>query len=447
VANILVVDDEVKMCVILQGMLEERGHRVATAQDGRKAQELVAGQEFEVVITDLKMSPVDGLQLLQAVKKASPETEVVLMTAYASVQTAIEAMKQGAYDYIIKPFDLDEMGLLVDRILEKKRLVLENRQLREQVGGNRGREMVAGKSPQMKELFALVDKVAPSDVTVLIRGESGTGKELVAEAIHRRSPRAGGPLVAVNCAALTETLLDSELFGHEKGAFTGAVKKKLGRFELAQGGTIFLDEIGDVTAALQAKLLRVLQEKTFVRVGGTETITANIRLIAATNRDLEQAIGQGHFREDLYYRLSVFPIRVPPLRERREDIPDLAGFFLQKRGRRFEDIDPEAVDQLMHYDWPGNVRELENVIERAVILAAGGETIGLTHLPLSSRSTPQAVSPGEELNLERLERQSILQALQKSGGNKSGAARLLGITRRTLYSRMERLGLRQGSGD
>ncbi len=446
-ANILVVDDEVKMCVILQGMLEERGHRVSTAGNGREAQELIAGQEFDVVVSDLKMSPVDGLELLQAVKKTSPETEVVLMTAYASVQTAIQAMKQGAYDYIIKPFDLEEMGLLVDRILEKKRLVLENRQLREESLGDRGREMVAGKSTQMKQLFTLVDKVAPSDVTVLILGESGTGKELVAEAIHRRSPRAGGPLVAVNCAALTETLLESELFGHEKGAFTGAIRKKLGRFELAQGGTVFLDEIGDVTAALQAKLLRVLQEKTFVRVGGTETITADIRLIAATNRNLEQAIGAGHFREDLYYRLSVFPIRVPPLRERREDIPDLVAFFLQKRGRKLPDVDQAAIDQLMRYDWPGNVRELENVIERAVILAAGGERIGLDHLPLFSAAATSASAPGGELNLEKLERQSILQALQKSGGNKSAAARLLGITRRTLYSRMERLGLRGDSED
>jgi len=441
-ANILVVDDEVKMCIILQGMLEDRGHRVTTSRDGGEAQKLVAGQDVDVVISDLKMSPVDGLQLLRAVKKSSPDTEVVLMTAYASVQTAIQAMKQGAYDYIIKPFDLDEMGLLVDKILEKKRLVFENRQLREELHGAEGREMVAGKSPQMQEMFTLVDKVAGSDVTVLIRGESGTGKELVAEAIHHRSPRVGGPLVAVNCAALTETLLDSELFGHEKGAFTGAIKRTLGRFELAQGGTIFLDEIGDVTAALQAKLLRVLQEKTFVRVGGTETISANVRLIAATNRDLEKAIHSGLFREDLYYRLSVFPILVPPLRERREDIPELVKFFLHKRGRQLEDIDRAAVDQLMDYNWPGNVRELENVIERAVILAAG-EKIEVSHLPLFSASMGSAALSREELNLEKLERQSILQALQKSGGNKAEAARLLGITRRALYSRMERLGLRK----
>ncbi len=302
--------------------------------------------------------------------------------------------------------------------------------------------MVAGKSPKMRQLFTLVDKVAGSDVTVLIRGESGTGKELVAEAIHRRSPRTGGPLVAVNCAALTETLLESELFGHEKGAFTGAIKRTLGRFELAQGGTIFLDEIGDVTAALQAKLLRVLQEKTFVRVGGTETISANVRMIAATNRDLEKAIHDGHFREDLYYRLSVFPILVPPLREHREDIPELVEFFLRKRGRQLEDIDRAAVDQLMDYHWPGNVRELENVIERAVILAAG-ERIEVSHLPLFSASMGSAALSRDELNLEKLERQSILQALQKSGGNKAEAARLLGITRRALYSRMERLGLRK----
>jgi DNA-binding NtrC family response regulator len=444
-ANILVVDDEVKMCVILQDMLEERGHRVTAVQDGEEARKLVASQDFDVIISDLKMSPIDGLELLQAVKKISPEAEVVLMTAYASVQTALQAMKRGAYDYIIKPFDLDEMGLLVDKIVEKRRLVLENQQLREELHTAERKEMVIGKSPEMRRVLSLVEKVADSDVTVLIRGESGTGKELVAEAIHRHSPRAAGPLVAVNCAALTETLLDSELFGHEKGAFTGAIKRKLGRFELAQGGTIFLDEIGDITASLQVKLLRVLQEKKFVRVGGTETISADVRLIAATNRNLEQAIRDGHFREDLYYRLSVFPIVVPPLRQRREDIPNLVEFFLQKRGRRLEDIEPPALDQLNQYDWPGNVRELENVIERAVILAAGRGKIGVSHLPLFSASFSTTSLPGEDLNLDQLERQSILEALQRSGGNKAEAARLLGITRRALYSRMERLELHKPS--
>jgi two-component system NtrC family response regulator len=440
-AKILVVDDEIKMCVILEGMLKEKGHQVTAVQDGRKAQNLVADQEYDLVITDLKMTPVDGLELLGNIKRANPETEVVLMTAYASVQTAIAAMKRGAYDYIIKPFDLEEMGLLVEKIVEKRRLIMENRQLREDISSGGGREMVVGSSPGMRQVMSLVKKVAPSDVTVLIRGESGTGKELVAEAIHRHSRRAAASLVVVNCAALTETLLESELFGHEKGAFTGAIKKKLGRFELAQGGTIFLDEIGDITATLQAKLLRVLQEKRFNRVGGTETISVDIRLIAATNRDLEGAIREGHFREDLYYRLSVFPIIIPPLRERREDIYALVDFFLKKRGRSLGDIEKNALQQLNDYHWPGNVRELENVIERAVILA-GASSIGTSHLPfLSARPSPRT-SSDSGLNLEQLERESILRALQQTGGNKAEAARLLGITRRALYSRMERLGLR-----
>ena len=441
-AKILVVDDERKMCVILKGMLQERGHDVTAIEDGQKAQELLGRWEFDLVITDLKMTPVDGLELLRVVKKANPETEVVLMTAYASVQTAIEAMKQGAYDYIIKPFDLEEMGLLVEKIAEKRRLVMENRQLREDLICRGDRQMILGSSSKMRQVMSLVDKVAPSNVTVLIRGESGTGKELVAEAIHRQSPRSAGPLVVVNCAALTETLLESELFGHEKGAFTGAIKKKPGRFEMAQGGSIFLDEVGDVSPALQAKLLRVLQEKTFVRVGGTETITVDVRLIAATNRNLEQAIAQRRFREDLYYRLSVFPITVPPLRERSEDIPPLVEHFLRARGRGLDDMDKNALDQLVVYHWPGNVRELENVIERAVILA-GEERIGLSHLPFLPPAQAPASSTGGDLNLEQLERESILLALQQTGGNKSEAARLLGVTRRALYSRMERLGLRK----
>lgn len=443
-AKILVVDDERKMCVILKGMLEEKGHVVIAVEDGQKAQELVGRQEFDLVITDLKMAPVDGLELLKSVKKASSETEVVLMTAYASVQTAIEAMKQGAYDYIIKPFDLEEMRLLVEKVAEKRRLVRENRRLREDLRSREGREMVLGESSKMRQVISMVDKVAQSDVTVLIRGESGTGKELVAEAVHSRSSRSAGPLIVVNCAALTETLLESELFGHEKGAFTGAIKRKLGRFELAHRGTIFLDEVGDISPALQVKLLRVLQEKKFVRVGGTETIAVNVRLIAATNRNLEQAIQDGRFREDLYYRLSVFPITVPPLRERPEDIPPLVDHFLKARGRSLDDMDKRALGQLVAYRWPGNVRELENVIERAVILA-GSKRIGPSHLPFLALAEAPGPSARGELNLEKLERESILRALSQTGNNKSEAARLLGITRRALYSRMEKLGLRKSS--
>jgi DNA-binding NtrC family response regulator len=441
-AKILVVDDERKMCVILKGMLEERGHDVTAIEDSTKAQKLIGSQEFDLVITDLKMAPLDGLELLKATKKVSSDTEVVLMTAYASVQTAIEAMKQGAYDYIIKPFDLEEMGLLVDKIAEKRRLVIENRQLREDLRSKGDREMVLGSSPKMRQVMSMVAKVAQSDVTVLIRGESGTGKELVAEAIHRRSPRLQGPMVVVNCAALAETLLESELFGHEKGAFTGAIKKKLGRFELAHGGSIFLDEVGDISPGLQAKLLRVLQEKKFVRVGGTETIAVDVRLIAATNRNLEQAIREGKFREDLYYRLSVFPIEVPSLRERPQDIPPLVEHFLKAHGRGLDDMDRNTMDQLVAYHWPGNVRELQNVIERAVILA-GSDRIETSHLPFLTSSEAPDPSARGELNLEQLERDSILRALRQSGGNKTEAARLLGITRRALYSRMERLGLRE----
>ncbi len=440
--TILVIDDEERMCKILQVALQGDGVRVATAPNAEVGLAAFERQPFDVVITDLKMPGADGLQVLERVKQRSPQTEVILMTAYATAQTAVEAMKKGAYDYVIKPFEMDELRLKVRHILEKKRLVCENVALRQELRERYSLKNMVGRSGAMQEVYRMVQKVAPSDATVLIRGESGTGKELVAQAIHHHSPRADKPFIAVNCAALPESLLESELFGHEKGAFTGADRRKLGRFELAGEGTIFLDEIGDLTPATQVKLLRVLQNHQIERLGGTEVIQVRARTIAATNKDLEEAIRQGTFRQDLYYRVNVFPIYLPPLRERKEDIPELVEHFLQKFNHA-HGMAPAAYERLMAYRWPGNVRELENAIERAVILA-GDRRIEAEDLPAHIRGAPRGEFridiPDEGISLEEVEKGLIYRALAKAGGNKSRAAKLLGITRRKLYSMLERFG-------
>jgi len=382
---------------------------------------------------------------LETAKKISQHTEVIMMTAYASAQTAVEAMRKGAFDYLIKPFEIDELKLKVTQILEKNRLAQENKDLKEQLREKFSLKNIIGQSEAMQKVYQMVEKVAPSDATVLIRGESGTGKELVAQAIHQNSQRKNEPFIAVNCGALPESLLESELFGHEKGAFTGADKQKLGRFELASSGTMFLDEIGDITQPIQIKLLRVLQTKEIVRLGGQKTISIKARTIAATNRDLEEAMKTGAFREDLYYRINVFPIFIPPLRERKEDIPDLVAHFLKKNKAPAEKIDGAAIKLLMKYHWQGNVRELENVIERSLILA-GNDVITPEVLPPHIRGeveTERSVSleiPDDGLSIEDVERNLIHNALKKANGNKSNAAKLLGITRRRLYSMMERLG-------
>jgi DNA-binding NtrC family response regulator len=388
------------------------------------------------------MSPVDGLEGLREVKTVSPETEVVLMTAYADAKTAVEAMKGGAYDYIVKPFQLDEIVLMAAKIMERRELMRENLDLREALAEAQGLGSIVGTSEAMKAVFGLAAKVAATDATVLITGESGTGKDLVARAIHFHSTRGERPFVKVNCGAVPETLLESELFGHEKGAFTGAYKAKQGRFETADEGTVFLDEIGELPAGTQVKLLQVLQDKSFVRLGGTKTTTVDVRIIAATNRDLEKAKKEGSFREDLFYRLNVFPIHIPSLSERSEDIPLLIDAIFKRHGHAPDKITPDAVAILCSHSFPGNVRELENLIECAVILAEDG-AVGSEHFPsLSGLGQSQTADQSQAaMNLNQLERSMILRALEKAGGNKSQAARLLGITRRALYSKMETHGI------
>jgi two-component system NtrC family response regulator len=443
VGRVLVVDDEKKMTVILKGALEEEGHDVDTALSGKEALSLAsAGPPYQFVLTDLKMSPVDGLEVLKGVKALSPDTEVVLMTAYADAKTAVEAMKAGAYDYIVKPFQLDEINLMAAKIMERRELLQENLDLREALGEARGLGGIVGTSEPMKAVFALASKVAGTDATVLITGESGTGKDLVARAIHFHSKRGDRPFVKVNCGAVPETLLESELFGHEKGAFTGAHRAKQGRFETANEGTVFLDEIGELPTGTQVKLLQVLQDKSFVRLGGTKTTTVDVRVIAATNRDLEKAMGEGSFRQDLFYRLNVFPIHIPSLGERSEDIPLLIEAILKRHGHAPDKITSDAVALLCSHSFPGNVRELENLLERALILA-GEDQVGSKHFPsLSSSHGGQAAGESRTaMNLSELERGMITRALEKADGNKSQAARLLGITRRALYSKMETHGI------
>ncbi len=442
--EILIIDNEKRMCGVLKAALELDHHHVEVAYDGESGLEKFKRGDFDVVITDLKMPGKDGIAVLEEVKKLSPGTEVILMTAYATAQTAVEAMRKGAYDYLIKPFEMVEMKLKVKQILEKKQLAIENLDLKSKLRDKYSLRNIVGQSEAMQQVYRMVEKVAPRDATVLIRGESGTGKELIAQAIHQMSQRSAGPFVAVNCAALPETLLESELFGHEKGAFTGAEKQKRGRFELASGGTIFLDEIGDISPAIQAKLLRVLQNKEITRLGGEQPISVDVRTIAATNRNLEELMKQGLFREDLYYRLNVFPIVLPALRDRREDIPDLVMHFLIKYDQPANKIHPSAMKALMNYHWPGNVRELENIIERMIILA-GDDPITPELLPpqikgfLESPDSPIIDIPETGISIDAVEKQLIAQALKKSGGNKTRAAKLLGITRRRLYSMMERL--------
>lgn len=441
--NILIIDDEPKMCKILKFALEPEGYAVTTAENAEMGLKKFCNNSFDLVITDLKMPGKDGLFVLESVKKQNPQTEVILMTAYATAQNAVEAMKKGAYDYIIKPFEMDELKLKVKHIMEKRRLTEENVQLKKELKDKYSLENMVGQSGSMQEVYKMVERVAPTDATVLIRGESGTGKELVAQAIHHLSPRASEPFVAVNCSALPESLLESELFGHEKGAFTGADKMKLGRFELAGCGTIFLDEIGDISPAIQIKLLRVLQNRQIERLGGTQTIQIKARTIAATNRNLEEALKEGTFREDLYYRINVFPIYLPPLRDRKEDIPDLVIHFLKKFGREENAIESAALELLMNHRWPGNVRELQNVLERSLIMSATG-IIKVEDLPPHIRNAPifkestNFEIPNEGLTLEEVEKRLIKNAIKKAGGNKSRAAKLLGITRRKLYSMMER---------
>jgi len=446
--QILIVDDEKVQREILEGFLLKQGYGAIAVEDGQKALQKFRSASFDLVLTDYRMPGMDGMQLLREVRRLNPEAVVVIMTAYGTVGTAVAAMKEGVYDYLTKPIDLDELLLMVQRVEREISLGRENRELREQLREKFKVDFIVSASRQMEEALNLVRRVAPSPATVLILGESGTGKELIARAIHYSSPRADRAFIKVSCAVLPENLLESELFGHEKGAFTGAVARRIGRFEQADKGSIFLDEIGDLSPSLQMKLLRVLQEKEFERLGSNQTIKTDVRVIAATNQNLEEAIKRGTFREDLYYRLNVVTISLPPLRERREDLPVLMEHFLKKYNqenkRDVTAISKEAKELLMRYDYPGNVRELENIIERAVVLCRG-DTMTTQDLPLNLRESKTEIALEEARKrrdlpetLEEVERYLITQALERSGGVQTKAAEELGISERVLRYKMKK---------
>jgi DNA-binding NtrC family response regulator len=445
---ILIVEDEAKMRRLLELNLGEDGFTTFSAGDGEVGLKMLRENSIDLVLTDLKLPGMNGLEFLQAVKRQNAALPVVVMTAFGSVETAVEAMKAGASDYVLKPFSLTEMRMVIHKELDVRNLREENRSLREALGKRYAHPNVVARSPKMQEVLATVERVAPTNSTVLLGGESGVGKDLIARAIHEKSKRATGPFLKINSTAIPENLLESELFGFEKGAFTGAVASKPGKFELADKGTLFLDEIGDVPPAIQVKLLRVLQEREFERLGGTRTIKVDVRLIAATNRDLREALEQGTFREDLYYRLNVVPIDIAPLRERKEDIPDLANLFIARfagdSGKPVEGITPEAMQILVNHHWPGNVRELQNVIERGCALAKGS-ILAPADIHLDVR-TSKAASDGagflpDGMTLEQWEDEMVQEALRRSNGNKSQAARLLGLSRNALRYRLSKIGI------
>jgi two-component system response regulator HydG len=464
-SRILIVDDNDTMREGMEEVAVGMGHAVTTASSGAAALERFQEQRPDLVVTDLKMAGIDGLELLRRVRALDADVPVLLITAYGTIEVAVEAMKEGAFDFVTKPFSPGVLRLKIERALEARkaraqveRLQQENEILRAEVESAKGFEEMIGQSEAVRRIYSIIDKVAPSDSSVCVFGESGTGKELVARALHARSPRAGGPFVKVNCGALTETLLESELFGHEKGAFTGAIRRKLGRFELADGGTVFLDEIGDISPALQLKLLRVLQERELERVGGEETIHVDVRVISATHRDLLEEVKANRFREDLYYRLHIIPLNLPPLRDRREDIPLLAAHFLEKLRARTRHhvarIDDDALAALRAYRWPGNIRELENVLEQALVFAEG-DTLRAADLPAhlapAAASTDRIAIP--ELDkplpdvLDDLERALILRAYEKAGGVKTETARLLGVKPSALYYKLEKYGILAKAGE
>jgi two-component system response regulator PilR (NtrC family) len=453
-ARILVVDDERSMRDLLAIALRQVGYDVSLADGGEAAVAALDADAFDLVITDLRMRRMDGLAVLRAVKERSPRTVVLMITAYASTETAVEAMKLGAYDYVTKPFKLDELRMTVEKALERKRLEDENVALRHQLHRERGFENFVARSPKMLEVFETIRKSAQTNSTVMVTGESGTGKELVAQAIHHESQRRRGPFVSVNCGAIPEGLLESELFGHVRGAFTGAVSSTQGLFAAAEGGTLFLDEITELPSVVQVKLLRAIQEREIRRVGDTRDVKVDVRIIAASNRDLTRAVADGILREDLFYRLNVIPLQLPPLRERREDIPLLVAHFIQKlareAGKKVTGVTPEAMGVLEAYHWPGNIRELENVIERAVVLG-NAEIVGVDALPAAlhgprdSQDVPVDLgTPGFSLDetLERIEQRYMQMALERTGGIQMRAAELLGMSFRQFRYKLQKLGLR-----
>ncbi len=446
--TILIIEDEAKMRRLLELNLGEDGFTTLSAGDAETGLKLLRDETVDLVLTDLKLPGMGGLEFLQSVKQTNPTIPVVVMTAYGSVETAVDAMKRGASDYVLKPFSLAEMRMVVRKELDVQNLRQENRSLREALRKRYEHPNVVAQSPKMQEVLATVERVAPTNSTVLLGGESGVGKDLIARAIHEKSRRASGPFIKINSTAIPENLIESELFGYEKGAFTGATTSKPGKFELADKGTIFLDEIGDIPLATQVKLLRVLQEREFERLGGTRLIKVDVRLIAATNRDLRAALEQGTFREDLYYRLNVVPIDIAPLRERKEDIPELVRLFITRfsgdSGKPVTGITPAAMQMLVDYYWPGNVRELQNIIERACALAKSSQLeISDIHLDAlrtkASASNDNFLPPG--MTLEQWEDEMIREALRRANNNKSQAARLLGLSRNALRYRLSKIGI------
>jgi DNA-binding NtrC family response regulator len=454
--TILIIEDEAKMRRLLELNLGDDGFKTLSAGDAETGLKLLASEPVHLVLTDLRLPGISGLEFLQTAKQQNPALPIVVMTAFGSVETAVEAMKAGASDYVLKPFSLAEMRMVVHKELDHSRLREENRSLREALGQKYSHPNIVAISSKMQEVLATVERVAPTNSTVLLGGESGVVKDLVARAIHEKSRRATGPFIKINSTAIPENLLESELFGYEKGAFTGAANSKPGKFELADKGTLFLDEIGDVPAATQVKLLRVLQEREFERLGGTRTIKVDVRLIAATNRDLRAALEDGTFREDLYYRLNVVPIDIPALREHKEDIPGLANLFLERftkdtgRAEKIAGISPAAVQLLVGHYWPGNVRELQNVIERACALATGKQ-LEASDIQLDSpRNRNNAASDRflpDGMTLDQWEDEMIREALKRAGGNKSQAARLLGLSRNALRYRLSKIGIDDNEAD
>jgi two-component system response regulator AtoC/two-component system nitrogen regulation response regulator NtrX len=459
--RVLVVDDEKSLILALKGLLSKEGYHVETARSGEEALRHIETGSFHVVVTDLSMDGISGMQVLERARAFDPDLAVIMITAHGSEKLAVQAMKLGAADYVPKPFDNDELRVVVRRVMETALLRRDHRRLLEQVSGAYGFEQLVGGSPAMRRLFETVDKVAGADVTVLVRGESGTGKELVANALHYRSPRRTKPMIKMNCAALSRELVESELFGHEKGAFTGAIARREGKFEAADGGTLFLDEVGDMPLETQAKLLRAIQEKEFERVGGNDPIMVDVRLVAATNQDLEAAVRAGRFREDLYYRLRVIELVLPPLAERREDIPLLVDHFLKEAAQRFgrsvKPLTGDALRACVAHEWKGNVRQLKSAVEQALLLASGAE-IDVADLfpsatPLSPAAPPTGNGPlptaapgrsfreAKEHMVEQFERDFILQALRRHGGNISKAAEEVGMYRQNFQQKMRELGI------
>ncbi|TYT76023.1 sigma-54-dependent transcriptional regulator [Desulfobotulus mexicanus] len=444
---ILIVDDDLAHRTMLETMVKSWAYEPHTADDGDTALAAVEKRAYDLILMDIRMVRMSGIEALDAIQKVNPAIPIVLMTAYASVDTAVEALKKGAYDYLTKPLDFEKLKITLIRAMEHVRLKDENYRLKAQAGELFDSRNIVGKSPAMRQLLETLTQAAPAEATVLVTGESGTGKELVAGAIHYNSPRRNGPFVKINCAAITETLLESELFGHERGSFTGADRRKEGRLVQAQGGTLFLDEISSMPMSMQAKLLRVLQERELTRVGGEDVIRLDVRVVAATNIPLEDMVKEGSFREDLYYRLNVVTLKLPALRERREDIPLLADRFLkdfsEKNRKDIKGFSPQAMDRMLRHGWPGNVRELMNSIERAVVLSTGAYLEAGLMLPdfFDEQPLPPIIEPEAILPLEEVEKTTIIRTLHALNGNKSETARQLGITRKTLHKKLKSYGL------